>query len=318
MPPSSFNTPMGLTRVIRTKLSPSHRVFLAEMGARHVGDIKELCRLVHPGYGVLTSVGPQHLDTFKDIEHIKSTKYELMDAVPEGGICFFPDDAAICRELYDRTVKPKRLCCLHPEPEADLWAESITVSAEGCAFRLCTRDGSVDCVTPLLGAHNIQNILLASMVALELGMDLKQISRGIARLQPVEHRLQLIKKPGGITVIDDSFNSNPVSSRMALEVLRQFPGRRIVITPGMVELGPEEAEYNRQLGTAIAGCADLAILVGMKHTKPILDGAIDAGFPQEACRQVSSLEEAAALLRELGQPGDTVLFENDLPDHYSE
>ena len=97
VPPSSFNTPMGLTRVIRTRLTPSHRIFLAEMGARHVGDIKELCALVHPTYGVLTSVGPQHLDTFKDIEHIKSTKYELMEAVPEDGVCFFPDDGAICR-----------------------------------------------------------------------------------------------------------------------------------------------------------------------------------------------------------------------------
>ena len=207
---------------------------------------------------------------------------------------------------------------MHPEPEADVWAEGISVSAEGSSFRLCTRHGSVDCVTPLLGAHNIQNILLAAMVALELGLELQQIARGISRLQPVEHRLQLLRKPGGITVIDDSFNSNPVSSGRALDVLRQFPGRRIVITPGMVELGPQEAEYNRQLGNTIASCADLAILVGVKHTRPILDGAIEAGFPAEACRQVASLEEAAALLREIGQSGDTVLFENDLPDHYTE
>nr|MBR4279579.1 hypothetical protein [Clostridia bacterium] len=101
--PSSFNTPMGVTRIIREKLMPAHQVFVAEMGARHVGDIKELCRLVHPKHGVLTSVGPQHLDTFRTLERIKSTKYELMDAIPDGGCCFFPDDREICRELFDKT-----------------------------------------------------------------------------------------------------------------------------------------------------------------------------------------------------------------------
>ena len=93
--PSSYNTPMGVTRIIREKLMPAHQVFVAEMGARHVGDIREMCRLVHPRYGVLTSVGPQHLDTFKTIERIKKTKYELMDAIPPEGCCFFPDDGAI-------------------------------------------------------------------------------------------------------------------------------------------------------------------------------------------------------------------------------
>ena len=103
--PSSFNTPMGVTKIIRERLTPATQVFVAEMGARHVGDIKELCRLVHPRYGVLTSVGPQHLDTFHTLERFKNTKYELMDAVPADGCCFFPDDGAICRELYDRTEK---------------------------------------------------------------------------------------------------------------------------------------------------------------------------------------------------------------------
>ena len=88
--PSSFNTPMGVTKIIRERLTPATQVFVAEMGARHVGDIKELCRLVHPRYGVLTSVGPQHLDTFHTLERIKNTKYELMDAVPADGCCFFP------------------------------------------------------------------------------------------------------------------------------------------------------------------------------------------------------------------------------------
>lgn len=315
--PSSFNTPMGVTRIIREKLTPAHQVFIAEMGARHVGDIRELCRLVHPHHGVLTSVGPQHLDTFRTIERIKGTKYELMDAIPDGGCCFFPDDGAICRELFDRTRKEKRLCSLHGSDDADVWATDVTVSPEGSAFTLHTISESIRCETRLLGEHNISNIILAAMVGLHLGMTLRQIARGISRIQPVEHRLQLIPSPG-ITIIDDAFNSNPNGAKAALRVLRDFPGRRIIITPGMVELGGEEAAFNREFGTMMAGCVDVAILVGPKHTAPIAEGLREAGFPEENLYVTATLEEAAEIMRQVGRPGDVALFENDLPDNYSE
>jgi len=315
--PSSFNTPMGVTKIIRTKLQPAHQVFVAEMGARHVGDIKEMCRLVHPTYGVLTSVGPQHLDTFKTIDRIKKTKYELMDAIPAEGCCFFPDDGAICRELYDKTTKTKRLCCLNDNGLADVWAEDVTVSPAGSHFMLCTKEGGIACETKLLGEHNIQNILLAATVCLHLGLNLRQISRGIARLSPVEHRLQLIPSTG-VTIIDDAFNSNPRGAEAALKVIREFPGRRIIITPGMVELGAGEDEFNRAFGRKMADCVDVAILVGVKHTQPIAEGLKEAGFAGENIHPVKSLDEAAALLRQIGKPGDVALFENDLPDNYSE
>ncbi len=316
--PSSFNTPMGVTRIIREKLMPAHQVFVAEMGARHVGDIKELCRLVHPHHGVLTSVGPQHLDTFHTLERIKSTKYELMDAIPDGGCCFFPDDKAICRELFDKTRKEKRLCSIHGDADdADVWATDIHVSSEGSSFMLHTMNESILCQTRLLGEHNIQNIILAATVGLRLGMTLKQVARGISKITPVEHRLQLIPSTG-VTIIDDAFNSNPKGAQAALKVLREFEGRRIIITPGMVELGTGEAEFNREFGQMMADCVDVAILVGKKHTAPIADGLKAAGFPQENLHVVSTLDEASAILRRIGRPGDVALFENDLPDNYSE
>ncbi|MBQ3484066.1 MAG: UDP-N-acetylmuramoyl-tripeptide--D-alanyl-D-alanine ligase [Clostridia bacterium] len=315
--PSSFNTPMGVTRIIREKLTPAHQVFVAEMGARHVGDIKELCRLVHPHYGVLTSVGPQHLDTFRTIDRIKSTKYELMDAIPEGGCCFFPDDGAICRELFDKTRKEKRLCALHGAEDADVWASDVRVSPLGSTFVLHWQEETVECTTRLLGEHNIQNILLAAMVGLHLGMTLRQIARGIARIAPVEHRLQLIPSPG-VTIIDDAFNSNPNGAKAALKVLRDFDARRIIITPGMVELGAGEEKFNYEFGAFMAECVDVAILVGRKHTGPIAQGLREGGFPEECLHVVSSLDEATAILREIGRPGDVALFENDLPDNYSE
>ncbi len=317
--PSSFNTPMGLTRVIRTMLEPGHQVFVAEMGARHRRDIRDLTRFIRPRYGLLTSVGPQHLETFGSIENIRETKYDLIRAIPQDGCAFFADDGGIVRELYARTAdKPRRLAGLNRSEETDVWAEDVRVSPEGSRFSLCTRDGSVECQTELLGQHNIQNILLAASCALELGLDLRQIARGIARLQPVEHRLQLIHRAGGLTMIDDAFNSNPQGAKAALDVLRQFPPRRVIVTPGMVELGEGEADFNREFGREMAQAVDAAVLVGPKHTAPIREGLTEKGFSAERIHTVASLDEAMAVLRQLAQPGDTVMFENDLPDNYSE
>ena len=316
--PSSFNTPMGVTRIIREKLMPAHQVFVAEMGARHVGDIKELCRLVHPHHGVLTSVGPQHLDTFRTLERIKSTKYELMDAIPDGGCCFFPDDKDICRELFDKTRKEKRLCSVHSSTDdADVWATDIRVSPQGSTFVLHTMNDEIACQTRLLGEHNIQNIVLAATVGIHLGMTLRQVARGISKIMPVEHRLQLIPS-SGVTIIDDAFNSNPNGARAALKVLKDFEGRRIIITPGMVELGAGEEQFNYDFGKTMAECVDVAILVGRKHTAPIARGLKEAGFPEANLFVVSTLEEAGAILRQIGRPGDVALFENDLPDNYSD
>lgn len=315
--PASFNTPMGVTRIIREKLEPGHRVFVAEMGARHVGDIKEMCRLVHPSIGLLTSVGPQHLDTFRTVERVAKTKYELIDAIPADGSCFFADDGedGIVRGLYRKTEKDKSLSGLDRDTD-DVWAEEIRVGAEGSSFLLCTRSERIPCETVLLGELNIRNILLCAAVCLKLGMTGKEIARGVRKLQPVEHRLQLTVKPGGIHVIDDAFNSNIRGAVQAFRVLKEFPGKRIVVTPGMVELGDQEEAMNREFGKAMADCCDLAILVGRKRSEEIRKGLTEGGFRDENIRTVADLNEAAELLRTEAAAGDTVLFENDLPDNY--
>ena len=313
--PASFNTPMGVTKVIRSQLEAGHRVFVAEMGARHVGDIREMCRLVLPVMGILTSVGPQHLDTFRTQERITRTKYELITALPKDGHAFFSDDDGICLELYRKTKKEKTLAGLHGERD-QVWAENIHVSPEGSAFDLCIPGEKVACHTKLLGELNIQNIVLSASVCLALDMSLRQIARGIERLEPVEHRLQLISNPGGISVIDDAFNSNIRGAKQAFSVLRDFPERRIIVTPGMVELGDQEAELNTQLGEAMADCCDLAILVGENRSAAIREGLARKAFPEDRLIVVQSLEEASSWIRTHARAGDTVLFENDLPDQY--
>ena len=317
--PASFNTPMGVTRAIREKLEPSHQVFIGEMGARHVGDIKEMCRLVRPTIGVITSVGPQHLETFKTVERVAKTKYELVEALPEtDSHAYFYDDGAFVTQMYERTQKPKTLCGMNSET-ADCWCDNIRVSSEGSSFTLHIKGkGEIECRTRLLGEHSIHNILLASAVASDLRLTLRQIAHGVEKLAPVANRLQLMHNPGGFTIINDAFNANPVGAKAALQVLKGFPQRRIIITPGMVELGENEAEYNRAFGRQMAECVDIAIIVGKGRATPIMEGLKEAGFDEANIHRVDSLDDSTKLLHTLVAPTDTVLYENDLPDHYQE
>ncbi len=319
--PSSFNTPMGLTRVIRENLEPFHQVFVAEMGARHVGDIKELCDLVRPKYGVLTSVGEQHLETMHNIETIANTKFELIEGLEPGGVAFFgADDGGWCDKLFARAKGEKyRAGLATGSGFLSMYAEDITVGPTGSRFTLCDGEGGrVACETKLLGKHNIQNIVLSCQVARRLGMTLEEIARGVARVQPVEHRLQLIEGANGMTVIDDAFNANPSGAAAAFEVLSGFPGRHIVVTPGLVEQGEKEEELNFRFGQQMAAACDIAILVGPRRTRPIARGLLSTGFDRESLFPVASLEDAKAIIARVARPGDAILFENDLPDNYSE
>ena len=317
--PASFNTPMGLTRVIRERLEDHHQVFIAEMGARHVGDIRELVELVHPTMGLLTSVGPQHLETFGSVENVANTKFELIEGLPQDGLAFFASDGGEVDKLYER-CRVKKFLTGTRGMRLDMKAEDIAVGRNGSTFTLrdSETDERVQCETKLLGRHNIGNIVLACCAAKQLGLTLDEIARGVSKIEPVEHRLQLLPGANGVTVIDDAFNSNPVGAKAALDVLAAFEGRHVIVTPGMVEQGAQEKEINRQFGAQMAGKADEIILVGKKHTQPIVDGLRAEGVLGEHIHITGSLEEATAVLGKIGRPGDVVLFENDLPDNYNE
>lgn len=315
--PGSFNTPMGVTRVIREQLTDEYEAFIAEMGARYKGDIKELCELVSPQYGILTSIGKQHLETFGSYENIIKTKCELVDALSPDGCCFFNGDSPELRAVYEKiSLKEKYLFGTEGE-ELYLKAADIRVSCEGSEFTLIAADGNeIKCSTQLLGKYNIVNLVGAAACAYKLGVDLEKIAQGISETEPVEHRLQL--KRGQISIIDDAFNSNPVGSREALNVLSRFSGKRIIVTPGMVELGEEEDEINKAFGVYMANCVDIAIIIGKRHADPICEGLIEAGFDKACLIRVESLDEATLKLPQYTESGCVVLFENDLPDNYKE
>ena len=199
----------------------------------------------------------------------------------------------------------------------DLSATDIETGDFGSRFTLVSKEGErLRVETRLLGRHNISNLVLCCCAAYRLGLTMEEIASGLKKIKPVEHRLQLL--PGDLNVIDDAFNSNPTGAQEALAVLASFPGRHLIVTPGFVEMGEDEDKYNFALGKQIASSADAAILVGPKHTKPIREGMLKAGFAAENILTVYDLDEAAAHIRDFIGSGDAVLFENDLPDNYNE
>lgn len=317
--PNSFNTPLGNVRTIRENLRAENEIFISEMGARKVGEIKEVCDLVHPTLGIITSIGKQHLETFKNIDNIIKTKYELIDSLPQDGVAFFPADNEYTLALYNMEKRKKYLYGLYnPNLDLDLYIKDIVLNENGCNFTLCTRTDSVKCATKLLGEHNALNILGCAAIALELGLTLEEISRAVAKISPIPHRLELVPSANGSIVLDDSFNSNPNGTKVALKVLSNYTKGKIIITPGMVELGAEEFELNKEFGKNIASVANYAILVGKNRTRAIYEGLVEANFNKENIFVVSTLNEATATLGGIIKAGDAVLFENDLPDNYNE
>ena len=328
MTPDSYNTPMGICKVIRGELTAEHEIFIVEMGAYKRGDIRELCNLASPQIGILTAVGPQHLERFKSIENIAKTKYELIESLPPDGLAVFNCDNEICAGLADKREhdgNPVRRYATEPFPvasaseRAELTATNIQHTDEGLTFTIHTSVGTTEIRTQLLGRHNVSNILAATAVATECGMTLEEIRVAIANVAPVPHRLQLTSSEGNVTIIDDSFNANPVGAKAALEVLTEIQGgKKVLVTPGMVELGEREYEENKRLGEHAADVCDLVILVGPRRTTPILDGLKAAQYPNQQIIVALNLEEVKQHLATQMQAGDVVLFENDLPDNYNE
>lgn len=318
--PESFNTPMGISKVINNQLTDEYEVFVAEMGARNIGDIKELASLVSPKIGIITSIGPAHLETFKNLDNIAKTKYELIEELPADGIAIFNYDNEHIKKLADKTFKEKILYGLENHGELDIFATDIEVSESGSTFTLKDKEGNeIRCTTKLLGKHNIYNLLAGASVGKALGLTFEEIKRGMEKVEPVPHRLNIINPGTGIIIVDDAFNSNPIGSRAALEVLGQFKeGRKIIVTPGMVELGEREEEANKEFGINIGKVCDFVILVGDKRTKPIYDGLMEMGYNKDNIFVVNSLDEATSRIQKIAKPKDVVLFENDLPDNYNE
>ena len=313
MTPESYNTPMGVVKTIRGSLKATDEIFVCEMGAKWVGDIKELCDIVHPHHGIITSIGPQHLESFKTLDAIKGTKFELTDALPEGGMLFLNGDD----ENID-SYKGDRKHISYSLDNGDYSAFDIAVSERGTTFKVKAPDGETqEFSTKLIGRHNVLNIVGAIAVSHKMGIALKDLRSAVRKLEGVPHRLQLSDK-GNMTIIDDAYNSNPSGTKAALEALSLFNGYKILVTPGMVELGSKQDELNREFGQNAADVCDYVVLVGEKQAVPIKAGLLDKNYDESKIYVASNINDALTHVYALNSQGKKkiVLLENDLPDNY--
>lgn len=317
MTPGNFNTTLGVIRTVREHLKPYNEVFIVEMGAKQINDIKDICDLVHPHAGIVTAVGPQHLESFKTIENVQATKFELVDSLPSDGIAVLNNDFPYIANRQVDNVAVDRYT-VNDVPGSNWRVSDVSYSPEGTTFTLNGPDGfSISLRTHLVGECNISNLAAAVIMARHLGVPDAKICYAVEQIRQVEHRLNVKRTPGGITIIDDAYNSNPSGSAMALDVLAGFKqGKRIVVTPGMVELGDRQAELNEAFGEKIARSADFAIIVNRANRDAIVAGAERGGMDRISLRTVETFAEAQQLLSTILAPGDTVLYENDLPDTF--
>jgi UDP-N-acetylmuramoyl-tripeptide--D-alanyl-D-alanine ligase len=321
--PASYNTPMGVVRAINENLTSEHRWFVVEMGAYGRGDIAQLCDLVHPRVGVLTAIGPAHVERFGSLEAIRDTKYELIASLPADGLAVMNSDDPEVRALAAATRHLEvALYGTEARWSPDVSATDVRVTPRGTELTVVDRRTGREekLSTRLLGAHAIGHILAAIAVAIHYGTSLGALVEAVARLAPVEHRLQLLEGTADVTVIDDAFNSNPQGAAVALQVLGAMPARRrVIVTPGIIELGDLQFEANRSFAHSAAAVADALIVVADVNREAILAGAREAASGSSGAAEVvvvPTLAEAQRRLGDLLRPGDAVLFENDLPGHH--
>ena len=320
MTPGNFNTTLGVIRTVREHLKPHHQVFIVEMGAKQLGDIKEICDLVNPTIGVVTAVGEMHLETFGSLENVHRTKFELIDALPANGLGVVNmDSEAIAAATHP---SPCRMIGYGVDNRnAEYRAEQIDYTPTQTTFTIQThteqRDGYA---THLAGRGNILNLLAAVAVADALGVPQAQQKRAMRQIEQIEHRLSIKRSAGGITIIDDAYNSNPAGAQMALEVLRDFQRtagtRRIVVTPGFVEMGESQYRNNKELGRQISSAADVTVVVNKVNREAIVEGLREGGMAEQQIVLADTFAQASAYLATTMRGGDVVLYENDLPDSF--
>jgi len=316
--PLNYNTAYGVINSINNYLDKFSDIFIVEMGTLKRGDIKKIASIAKPEYGILTKIGVAHLETLGSEENIQKEKFSMIEALPDYGIAVLNKDDEM-QVNYKLKNKCRVIWIGIDNSDADIRATNIKLSHEGSTFD-CVIKGNPKVYhfqTKLLGKVNIYNILAGIALGLEFGIKDEKLEMAVKRVKPTEHRLEL-KKYKDLYIIDDAYNSNPVGSKMACEVLGLMPGKKIMVTPGMIDLGEKQEELNEKFGEYIAEVADDVILVGEHQTKPIYKGLLNKKFNEKHIHVLNDVKEAFPLALKLKDKDTYVLLENDLPDIFNE
>ena len=318
--PASFNNRAGLARAVNEHLAEGTEVFVAEMGTYGPGEIAELCRWCPPDIAVITAIGPVHLERFGSEDRIVEAKSEILVSARDAVLQV--DDRRLAA-VADRCVAEGKQVwrCSAVDRSADV---CVARSVDGTSVSVFVGGETVAEGVAVPTGTQPTNLACAIAVALALGVEVAAVSGRLASLPSVDHRLQAARSAAGAIILDDTYNSNPAGAAEALDALRlqsldaegSATGRRVVVTPGMVELGTRQSAENRAFGAAIATVADHLIIVGRTNRRALQRGVADAGASGLGVDLVLHREQAVAWVRDHLGPHDAVLYENDLPDHY--
>jgi UDP-N-acetylmuramoyl-tripeptide--D-alanyl-D-alanine ligase len=301
--PGNLNNEIGLPLTL-LDLDETHQRVVLEMGMYNLGEISELCAIALPHIGVVTNVGPTHLERLGTIERIAQAKAELVQALPNDGVAILNQDDLHVRSMAGQTQA--RVLTYGVTSEADLWASDIeSEGLEGIRFVLHYQDEEIHAKVPLLGRHSVHTALRATAVGLAEHMTWQEIISG---LQDSSVQLRLVSAPGinSSTLLDDTYNASPVSTIAALNLLDDLAGRSIAVLGDMAELGDQEEEGHRRVGCRAAATVDFLITVGPR-AHMIADEARACGLSPEAITEVETNDQAIAHLRQIIQRGDIVL-----------
>ena len=304
----NLNNHIGLPLSLM-ELTTRPEIAVVELGMSHAGEIGTLVSIAQPEIRVWTNVGEAHLGSFDSVEGIANAKAEILEGATAASVLVAnaDDERIVARAAWFRG----RVVTFGIERDADVGATAVVDHGiEGVHARVSTPRGDMDLTTPLVGRANLANVLAATAVAVEFGIPLDAIAERAARLQPASRRGQIVRLPKGVTVIDDSYNANPLAMRRALEVLRTAEGasRRVAVLGEMLELGGGTVALHQEVGaTAAASRVDLLLTVGGAPAMALADAAVAAGMPRERVRHVATSQEAADLAAQLVEPGDLVL-----------
>jgi len=295
------NTEIGLPLTL-LDLAPGHQHLVLEMGMYQRGDIALLCRLARPQVGVVTNVGPTHLARLGSMEAIAHAKAELVEALPPEGVAVLNVDDTVVAGFAARTAA--RAVTFGLDPAADCRAANVlSRGLEGLDFTLTWQGRSAAVTLNLAGRHHVHTALAAAAAALASGMSFDDVVAGLPGLDGGD-RLRVRTTPGGVVVLDDSYNASPVSMKAALDLLGETPGRHVAVLGDMMELGEHEDAGHREVGRHLAGRAHCLVAVGTR-AGIIAEAARAAGVPW--VQHVPEKEAALAALWALLRPGDHVL-----------
>jgi len=326
--PKSYNTLMGISLAINRDLADDYRseYFISEMGAYVPGEIDRICQLTPPDIAIVTEIGPQHLERFKTLENTSAAKYEIIKNLKPEGVGVFNWDNVYIQKMvaqgypHTRLTISRELNLTQARRQNVTWiASDIHESLAGLRFTVTHVESGREAVlrTSLLGEHNVTNLLLCIAVAWHEGIPLSDIARRIHTLKPAESRLVRQTSAAGITILNDAYSANPKGAASALKVLGMHTdGKRLVITPGMIELGIMQDAENRKLGKLAAQFATDIVLIGSEQTQPILEAIQETHFDMARVQVFETLAESVHWYQQHLMADDAVLFLNDLPDTY--